>query len=376
MRIALLSSTADPRDGYGNITVELSRALHTAGIDLTLFLPRSQKQAAADQAFPFPTSCTLPNYVFRIFERSGPDYFLPRSFKGFDLVHDLFAFPHCIVAAISSAYSGVPFVTGAQGTHGVRPLTYRPERWLLKWCYSRARGIAVPSQYTRDNIWKYAKQKYPIDIIHNGVRYDRFQKDVDTESIRKTYHGKRILLTVGGLWGRKGHDLVIRSLPEVLKAHPNTVYVIVGDGTARGELEQLATQCGVRDKVDFVGRKSGDELVAYFQACDVYVHTPRVTGLKFEGFGIVYLEASACGKPIVATDAGGIRDAVIDGVTGLIAGNEDVDGIAKRIVQILSDDGLAKRLGEQGKDYACEHDWSVIAQRYMEWYGRALSARS
>ena len=72
--------------------------------------------------------------------------------------------------------------------------------------------------------------------------------------------------------------------------------------------------------VEFAGRKSGDELVSYFQLCDIYVHTPKVVDLKFEGFGIVYLEASACGKPIVATDAGGVRDAVIDGETGLIAG--------------------------------------------------------
>ena len=373
MKIALLSPTADVRVGYGNITFELSRALSEAGIDCTLFLPRSQSAAAESLNLTFPVSCTLPEYVYRIFERHGPGYFLPCNFSGFDLIHDLFAFPHCIVAAVSSMRSGVPFVTGAQGTHGVRPLTYRPERWLLKWCYGRARGIAVPSEFTKRKILEYARANYPIDIIHNGVRFERFQKDVDINAVRSRYPGKKILLTVGGLWGRKGHDLVIRALPEVLKKHRNVMYVIVGDGDRKAELEQIAKELNVDHAVNFVGRKGGDDLVAHFRACDVYVHTPKTADLKFEGFGIVYLEASACGRPIVATDSGGVRDAVIDNETGLIAPDGDIAGIAERVIRILGDGNLARSLGERGREYARKHDWSAIAGQYVAWYGRALA---
>lgn len=372
MHIALLSNTADPRDGYGNITVELSRALHATGIDCTLFLPGSQKAAADDQKFPFPVSCTLPEYVYRIYQRAGPGYFYPRNFKGFDLIHDLFAFPYCITAAISSIRSGVPFVTGAQGTHGVRPLSWFPERHLLKYCYGHARGIAVPSAFTRDKIRELSGKNYTIDVIHNGVRFDRFQKDVDTAAIRSQHPGKKILLTVGGLWGRKGHDLILRALPTVLKKHPGIAYRIIGDGDLRKDLERLSNELGIQSSVIFAGRKSGDDLVAEFRACDMYVHTPRVTGLKFEGFGIVYLEASACGKPIVATDAGGIRDAVLDGETGLIARDGDVPGIAERIIRLLDDQALAGKLGARGREYAEEHDWGKIAGKYIEWYKRAL----
>lgn len=370
MKVALLSSTADPRDGYGNITVELSRALHGAGIDCTLFLPPSQKNAAA--AISIPVSCTLPEYVYRIYQRQGPGYFRPRDMRGFDLIHDLFAFPYCITAAVSSWSSGVPFVTGAQGTHGVRPLAWWPERWLLKYCYNKARGIAVPSEFTKKKICELSGKDYPITVIHNGVNFNRFQKDVDSDAIRKKHAGKKILLTVGGLWGRKGHDLVLKALPTVLKKHPDTVYMIVGDGDLRNELEKLATDLGIRESVDFAGRKSGDDLVACFKASDIYVHTPRVTGLKFEGFGIVYLEASACGKPIVATDAGGIRDAVLDGETGLIAPDGDVSGITERINRLLDDQALAKKLGERGREYAEEHDWSKIAEKYVRWYEGAV----
>ncbi len=374
MKVALFSNTAEPKDGYGNITVELSRALHGAGIDCTLFLPPSQKNAATVATLPFEISCTLPEYVYRIFQRSGPGYFRAQEVKGFDLVHDLFAFPYCITAAASSRKHGIPFVTGAQGTHGVRPLAWWPERWLLKYCYGHAKGIAVPSEFTKKKICELSGKDYPITVIHNGVHFERFQKSVDVDAVKKRHAEKKILLTVGGLWGRKGHDLVLKALPTILKKHPDTVYMIVGDGDLRSDLEKLADDLHIKSAVDFAGRKSGDDLVACFQACDVYVHTPRVTGLKFEGFGIVYLEASACGKPIVATDAGGIRDAVLDGETGLIAADGDVNGIAERVIRLLDDQTLAGKLGERGREYAREHDWAKIAEKYVRWYGQVLRA--
>lgn len=373
MKVALLSSTIEPKDGYGNITFELSSALHAKGIDCTLFLPKTQADAAAALALPFPVQTNLPAYVFRIFERHGPWYFKPLDLHGFDLVHDLFGFPYCVLATLSAKRSGRPMVMGAQGTHGVRPLGYWPERPLLKWCYKNAGGIAVPSAYTRKRILEEAKENYPIDIIHNGVRFERFQKAVDTASIRSRFSRKKILLTVGGLWGRKGHDLILRALPDILKTHPDTMYAIVGDGNARMDLERLAEELKVRHAVEFAGRKSSDELVAWFQACDVYVHTPKIVDSnKFEGFGIVYLEASACGKPIVATDAGGIRDAVLDGETGLIAAADDVPGIAKNVIRLLGDAALRHRLGDCGRAYAKEHDWALIADQYIAWYERSM----
>jgi glycosyltransferase involved in cell wall biosynthesis len=111
--------------------------------------------------------------------------------------------------------------------------------------------------------------------------------------------------------------------------------------------------------------------VAYFQAADIYVHTPKIVDLKFEGFGIVYLEASACGKPIVATDAGGIRDAVLEEETGLIASDGDVEGVAQRVVQLLDDPSLASKMGEAGVEYARKNTWNSIAQEFVNLYSQA-----
>lgn len=370
MNIAIFSSAIDPRDGYGNITKEYCDQLHARGLSFVLFLPESQKEVVNPEEFPFEIRFELPEYIFRVFQPKALGYLRAVNVSEFDIVHSLFAFPYCIVAARSAKKYGKPYMMGAQGTHGVRPLTYVPEKYFLKSCYKHAAEIVVPSTFTKNAIWKYAGAKYPITVIHNGVHFDRFQQRVDVQSVRNRYTGKKILLTVGGLWGRKGHDFILRALPQILRSHPETMYVILGDGNGRAQLEALAEELDVSRAVDFVGRKSGDELVAYFQACDVYVHTPKVVDLKFEGFGIVYLEASACGKPIVATDAGGIRDAVLDNDTGLIAPDGDIEGIAERVSLLLSDSNLAHSLGSAGREYARRNDWKAIAEQFTNLYSQ------
>jgi glycosyltransferase involved in cell wall biosynthesis len=368
MAIAVFSSTIDPRDGYGNITKEYCTALHEQGQSFTLFLPRSQEHIVRGNSFPFAIRCVLPEYIFRIFQPKGLSYFCATDVSQYSIVHSLFAFPYCIHAAVSAAKYRKPFMMGAQGTHGVRPLTYVPEKFLMKWCYGRAVAITTPSRFTRDRIFEYARRTYPITVIHNGVKFERFQRPLDVSILKEKYNGKRVLLTVGGLWGRKGHDLVIRALADILKQRQDVVYVIVGDGKGKADLEELARRHSVATAVEFVGLQSGDDLVRYFQLCDVYVHTPKVIDLKFEGFGIVYLEASACGKPIVATDAGGVRDAVIDGKTGTVVPDGDIEGVAHAILSFLQNPEKAAEFGANGRVYAQENDWKFVAEQYVRLY--------
>lgn len=369
MRIALFSSTIDAVDGYGTITLELTRHLHERGIEFTLFLPAAQQAVVNRLQLPFPVRCVLPPYIYRVCQPKALGYLRVVDVSGFDLVHDLFAFPSCLVSARSARKYRKPFIIGAQGTHGVRPLTFFPERQLLKWCYRQARRIVVPSDFTRRKILEYAGEPYRIDVIHNGVNFARFATPPPgLAEIKGRYRGKKILLTVGGLWGRKGHDLVLRALATLIKDHPDLLYLVVGEGSGRQGLEQIAKELGVRGSVEFVGRKTGDELVSYFHLCDIYVHTPKVVDLKFEGFGIVYLEASACGKPIVATDAGGVRDAVLDGETGIIVGDGDISGIARAILTLLGDPDRARSMGEKGRKYAEKHRWSSIVEQFEALY--------
>jgi phosphatidylinositol alpha-1,6-mannosyltransferase len=367
MRVAIFSETIDITNGHGNITYELCRALHAKGVDFTLFLPEEEP---AFGAYPFPVRRELPPYLFRVYTpKVLPHLFGQVDLSGFDLVHCLFAFPHAYFALRMARRHRIPFIMGGQGTYAVLPLTYPIERRMLLASYTRAKEIMVPSEFTKRKVLEYAKTELaPISIVHNGVNVARFEDRPDTSELARHYAGRRVLLTVGGLKKRKGQDLVVRALPEVIARHPDIVYVLVGEGD-RDWLAGVAREAGVEDRIEFAGAKTGVELVKHFYAADLYVHTPRVANLNFEGFGIVYLEAGACGLPSVATDAGGIRDAVVDGATGLVVPDEDVAAIAGAINRLLDDPALARRLGEGGRAYAVRHDWNTIADEFIARYG-------
>jgi phosphatidylinositol alpha-1,6-mannosyltransferase len=366
MKIAIFSSTIDVKDGYGNMTYEFCSQLLKKGIDFVLFLPRA---AASDQKFPFPVEYLLPEYIFRI----KTPKFMPYIFSGLDLkeftlVHSLFDFPYAFYAARLAKRHKLPFIMGAQGTYGVLPLTYWPEKYLLKIAYRLAKVVIVPSKFTKDQILYYARENYNIEVIHNGVNFSRFNQEVDISDLKEKYKDQQIILTVGGLKNRKGQDLVIKALPKVKKFFPNIKYLIVGNGSWREHLENLVKENSLDKKVEFLGAVNNEELVRYFKLADVYVHTPRVINLNFEGFGIVYLEASACAKPIVATDAGGVRDAIVDGQTGFVVSDGDIEAIADKVIFLLSNDKISKEMGDAGLAYAKQHDWPIVTQKFIEQY--------
>lgn len=365
MKIAIFSETIDVTNGHGNITYELCLALHKKGIDFTLFLPDDEP---LDRAYPFAVERKLPKYIFRVYTpKVFRHLFDSIDLRGYDAVHCLFAFPHSFFAARMASRYHLPLIMGAQGTYGVLPLTYPIERHMLMHSYKQAQAIIVPSAFTKQEVLKYARTPLEITIIHNGVNYERFARPLDTSALSAQFGNKKLLVTVGGLKNRKGQDLVIRALPTVLAQHPDTAYLIVGGGDA-SYFTSLASEVGVKDHVFFTGRVSDDDLLQYFHLADIYVHTPRLTNLNFEGFGIVYLEAGACGTPVVATDSGGIRDAVIEGTTGLIAKDENVDDIARKIIKLLDNPELMRQLGNGGREYAKQHTWDSIAEQFIAFY--------
>jgi len=169
-----------------------------------------------------------------------------------------------------------------------------------------------------------------------------------------------VILTVGNLVERKGHDVVLKSLPKVLKEVPNTVYLIVGDGEQKQNLKELVDELGLGEQVIFTGRVPEKELPQYYNACDVFIMPSREIGSDIEGFGIVFLEAGACSKPVIGGRSGGIIDAVEDGVSGILVDPTNVDEISQTLITLLTDDELARRLGRQGRKRV-EEDFDQLA---------------
>ncbi|MEV6809469.1 glycosyltransferase family 4 protein [Streptomyces sp. NPDC051132] len=174
-----------------------------------------------------------------------------------------------------------------------------------------------------------------------------------------------VVVCVSRLVPRKGQDTLIRALPRILAAEPDTVLLIVGGGPYERDLRRLARETGVAGSVRFTGAVPWSELPAHYGAGDVFAMPCRTRrgGLDVEGLGIVYLEASATGLPVVAGDSGGAPDAVLDGETGWVVRGGEPAEAADRIVALLADADLRRRMGERGRRWVEEKwRWDLLAE--------------
>ncbi|MFF7380086.1 glycosyltransferase family 4 protein [Streptomyces massasporeus] len=178
-----------------------------------------------------------------------------------------------------------------------------------------------------------------------------------------------VVVCVSRLVRRKGQDTLIRALPRILAAEPDTVLLIVGGGPYEKDLRRLAHETGVSSAVRFTGAVPWSELPAHYGAGDVFAMPCRTRrgGLDVEGLGIVYLEASATGLPVVAGDSGGAPDAVLDGETGWVVKGGSPEEAADRITVLLGDAELRRRMGERGREWVEEKwRWDLLAERLKD----------
>ncbi|MGW0187900.1 glycosyltransferase family 4 protein [Streptomyces sp. NPDC003362] len=174
-----------------------------------------------------------------------------------------------------------------------------------------------------------------------------------------------VVVCVSRLVPRKGQDTLIQAMPRILAAEPEAVLLIVGGGPYEKDLRRLARETGVAGSVRFTGAVPWAELPAHYGAGDVFAMPCRTRrgGLDVEGLGIVYLEASATGLPVVAGDSGGAPDAVLDGETGWVVRGGDPEEAADRIVTLLGDAELRRRMGERGRRWVEEKwRWDLLAE--------------
>jgi len=198
--------------------------------------------------------------------------------------------------------------------------------------------------------------------LHPAVDATVFKPDqAAREAIRDRYRlGDRpVVVCVSRLVKRKGQDTLLRAWPAVRKRVPDAALLIVGAGPYGAELRKLAERTEVAASVRFTGPVLQAELPAHYAAGDVFSMPCRTRrgGLDVEGLGIVYLEASATGLPVVGGDSGGAPDAILEGETGYVVGGHDTAGLADRLVTLLNDPAGAKAMGDKGRAWV-ERDWN------------------
>jgi len=193
-----------------------------------------------------------------------------------------------------------------------------------------------------------------LRVIHPGTDPTHFRPGADAVDLRERLGlpdgGTRWLVTVARLQQHKGMDTVIAALPAILARAPDVRYAVAGTGPDRERLEKLANKLGLGDRVRFLGGVSDRELPALYNLASVYVGASRrAERLGVEGFGIALVEASACGRPVVAGNSGGIPDAVRDGETGFLVPPEEPAAFADAICRLLADPAAAQRMGQNGR---------------------------
>ena len=230
--------------------------------------------------------------------------------------------------------------------------------------------VLANSRFTAGLLKQAGVESERIEIVHPGCDVTRFQPTSVSDEFRKAILGShaqgKVILTVGRLVARKGHDVLIRALPRILKSIPDACYLIIGSGPAKPMLEELAFSMGVPGNLIFLENVKDDELPSMYGMCDVFVMPSRADlgACDVEGFGIVYLEANACGKPVIAGKSGGIADAVVDGETGILVPPDSPETLAESICRVLTHEEDAEKLGQQGRERAIrDFSWDAIANR-------------
>jgi phosphatidylinositol alpha-1,6-mannosyltransferase len=267
----------------------------------------------------------------------------------------------------------LPWVTRAVYVHGEEITTQddydvrleRRRRALLA-----AHHVVVVSRFTAGVVAELLGEagRGRIRLIENGVDISRFRPLPRSPDLVALYGlgGCFVFVSVCRLLEKKGIDQAIRAFVRVVEAFPDSRYLVVGDGPYRGALEALAASCGVAEKVTFAGAVAEDDLVDHYVLGDVFVMpNRRLPNGDTEGFGLVFLEANACGLPVIAGSDGGAIDAVRHGVNGLLVDGHAVDAIADAMLELRRDPELRARLREGGMAAAAAADWRHKAQAFL-----------
>ncbi|MBI4121852.1 MAG: glycosyltransferase family 4 protein [Parcubacteria group bacterium] len=270
------------------------------------------------------------------------------------------------MAYILHRLTGIPYVVQVYGMDLALAMRHPRKKRLARRILRSAHAVIANSQATARLAKECDGEDLNIQVVYPIPEIS--QADVKVmDHLRAKYHlsGQRIILTLGRLVERKGQDKVIEAMPAIRAQVPDAVYVIVGDGSDAGRLKTLAKEQG--EAIVFTGSVDEAERNAWLSICDVFAMPSRTLPGDVEGFGMVYLEAAAFGKPVVAANSGGAGEAVEDGKTGLLVEPTSADAIAGAITRLLLNPAEAQALGTEGKrQMQTKWQWNEQIERFKQ----------
>jgi phosphatidylinositol alpha-1,6-mannosyltransferase len=362
MNILMCGNSFGPKKGGSQTYAqEIASNLTTMG-QTVVFLTRTQPgYEEFDEQLPFEVIRRKSKVDLGIL------FFKKLKTERYDAVFVTHRADFAALANTASRLLGKPYfisVYGGEILHEFRARSVRRN-------FASARAVIAISNYTKSLLGGLGVNEKRIHVIPCGTDPQRFHPDIDGSSVREKFgiEGKKVILSVSRLVKRKGNANVIAALPGILEEIPEAHYLIVGKGDEEGTLKTQVQDMGLSENVTFAGYADESELPGYYAACNVFVMPSFAAhrGENVEGFGIAYLEANACGKPVIGGKTGGVTDAIVEGETGLLVDPLDVEDIRKAILDVLGDDEKARAMGLAGrKRVETEYNWRSISERILE----------
>ena len=367
MRVLVVTDTLAPSYGWGRYAIGLIRALRDEGADLRILSPLSR--CTEPDLASMPGHGSVTSYVSETRRMSrlvlANTLAIWRASRDCDVVHCVTE-PYSAPAAVAGLVGlRRPLVVTVHGTYAVRPFRRPGARPWYELGYGRANRLVAVSRYTRDRLpTRFASRTV---IVPEGVEHERFA--TTSHAISTALSGldpKRLpcrdgsgempyLLSVGPVKRRNGYQTTIEAFAELRKVRPDLEYWIVGgtdDPVFLTSLRATIARLGLGDAVKFLGRVDEATLVGLYHGCMFFWLLPEDDGEQFHGFGLVYWEANACGRPVIGASDSGAGDAIEDGTNGLLIRSARVDEAVSAARRLIDSPELRERLGKAGITHA------------------------
>jgi phosphatidylinositol alpha-1,6-mannosyltransferase len=265
--------------------------------------------------------------------------------------------------------AGVTHQVGATHGHETGWVALPGARSMMRRIAGGLDVLTYISEYTHGRLAPALADRVAMVQLSPGVDVDAFTPSVDGDPVRERYGltGAPVVVCVSRLVPRKGQDVLVAAWPRVLARHPTAKLLLVGGGPSEGPLRRAVAARGVAGSVVLTGGVAAPDLPAHYAAGDVFAMPCRTRrgGLDVEGLGMVFLEAAACGKPVVAGTSGGAPETVREGVTGHVVDPRSPAAVAEALIGLLDDPQRARAMGAAGRRWVEERwSWSTIAATF------------
>jgi phosphatidylinositol alpha-1,6-mannosyltransferase len=386
MKILFLTDSLSDLDGVGRYSMRLIAAMESLrpGLEVHVLLARKHRPTSKSVPGHWKVEVALPpDYYFYmspmryLLSRVQSTWKTFRAARGAALIHAIKDYPHNQIGSDAARLRRIPCVATAHGTYTIQPLLSPVHSRRAYRVYHRIDHFISVSNYTRGRLLKLMEGRdfdgSKVTVVPNCVSASAYAEPMSLE--RQPWHDQTFSLAIGEVKERKGHHLWLEAWIRLAAEFPEWRHYMVGRLSGdeyQVRLEAAVREAGLEDRVFFLGNVSEEQKIDLLQRAEIFVHTP-VTAADggFEGFGIVYLEASASGTACLGTLDSGAEDAIVAGRTGLLV-DQTVDAIEVGLRRLMGDPSERAEFARQGVEHARTETWEGNARSVLDIYDRLL----